>query len=324
MKKTITAILGTAAMLVFCFSAYAQNVKPQRPKITGIAHISLYSEDLDNAAALFKDYLGFGDPYFLRREGKPTFMFIKVNDRQYIEFVEDKQHRLIKYKHTAFETDDVEGMRLYLRSMGIVVPDQLDDVGTGFKSFFCKDFNGHDVEFVQYTSEGLLAQHKGENMPSTRISDTMRHVGWTCQDSPKDLAFYGYILGFTEFWRGGEDPSKINWIKMRLPDSKDYVELMLIDHDLNQEELGLYNHLDFDMDDVQATKNLLDTRRLPAGCRPAGDQSKGVCGYGLSNVYLPDDTRIELMTKIALGGTPSASTYGVPLRFDGVQSTTRK
>lgn len=313
MKKTFISL-----MLLLCpWLVMAQANKPQRPKIQGIAHISLLTDDLQNAASLFTDYLGFGQPYMVERPGKPTMMFVKINDRQYVEFVKDDNKQLKKYRHTAFEVDNAEAMRLYLQAMGVVVPDAVRDTGFGFKAFFVKDFNGNDVEFVEYINSGVLAEHKGQDMPITRISDSMRHVGWVCTDSAKDIAFYGYILGFTEFWRGGEDRSKINWIKMRLPDSKDYVELMLVDHELNQQELGLYNHLDLDMEDVAATKKLLDTRPLPEGCKPAEPQSQGVCGYGLSNVYLMDQTRVELMTKIALGGKPSNSTWGVPLRYDG-------
>ena len=293
-----------------------------RPKITGIAHISLYTEELKNAESLFKDYLGFGTAHFVKgKNGAPDMMYVKINDRQYVEFTEDKEDRLVKYLHTAYETDDVEAMRLYLRSMGVEVPEAVSVNGDlGYKSLTVRDFNRQDVEFVEYTGKGWYGKQKGKAVPPTAISSNMRHTGWICPDSDKDIDFYCRILGFTEFWRGGEKPDQINWIKLRLPDSGpngDYIELMLFDHDLDRTELGLYNHLDIEMDDVAAAKKILDTRKLPEGCKPAENQSKGVCGYGLSNVYLRDETRIELMTKIALGGTPSKSTYGKPLRYDG-------
>lgn len=318
MKK----LFFVAAVALFMIPSLlsAQTAKPERPKITGIAHIGLYTDDVPNAVQLFTDYFGFGKPYVFTLKSGTEITFVKVNDRQYIELFKDNDNRLVKYRHTAFETDDVEAMRLYLRSMGIVVPDSVTDAGLGFKSVTVQDFNGHNVEFLEYTDKGAFAADKGKNMPETRISDTFRHAGWICPDSAKDIAFYGYILGFTEFWRGGEKPDQINWIKMKVPDGTDYVELMLFDHDLDQQELGLYNHLDFDVDDVVATKAILDTRKLPEGCKPAENQSKGLCGYGLSNVYLKDQTRIELMTRIALGGTPTPSTYGKPLRYDGEMS----
>lgn len=313
MKK----FLLTAIMLLPMIAVNAQQFAPKRPPITGIAHIGLYTDDLKNAEDLFCDYLGFGKPYYIKRAGRPDMMFIKINDRQYVEFFQDTEKRLVKYRHAAFETTDVEAMRLYLQSVGIKVPDKVNDTGFGFKAFFVQDFNGHEVEFVEYVNDGLLAKEKGKNMPDTRISELFRHIGWISPDSAKDIAFYGYILGCEEYWRGGENINQINWIKMRLPESADYLELMLFDHDLDQKELGLYNHMNLDVDDVVAAKKILDTRKLPKGCPPAEEQSKGICFFGISNCYTMDATRIELMTKIPLGGKMSESTYGTPLRYDG-------
>jgi len=314
MKKILLTSLILIPMLIS-----AQTTEFKMPKIVGIAHFALYTDDLQVAADLYTDYLGYGEPYYVTtgRSATPNMMFIKINDHQYVEFFKDDANRLVKYRHTAFETEDVEAMRLYLKSKGLEVPDSVTDSGFGFKSFFTYDFNGHEIEFLEYTGDGFIGEMWGKNMPDTRISDDFRHVGWTCPDSAKDIAFYGYILGFKEFWRGGEKPDQINWIKMQIPDSHNYIELMLFDHDLNQEELGLYSHMDVDMESVQAAKEILDGRKLPKGCRPAGNQSTGICGYGLSNVYLPDGTRCELMTDVAVSGTPSPSTYGKPLRYDG-------
>lgn len=292
--------------------------RPQRPKILGIAHFSLLTDDLENAASLFTDYFGYAKPYIVERPGKPTMMFVKISDRQYVEFTKDDEQKLVKYCHTAFEVDDLEAMRIYLQMMGVKVPAAVSDAGFGFKYFFVTDFSGNEVEFVEYTSNGLLAEHKGEDLPDTRVSDIMRHVGWICKDLSKDLAFYGYILGFEEFWRGGEDYSKSQWIKLRMPDSpyNDYIEIMLYDHELDQVELGCLNHISLDVEDVPAAKALLDTRSLPAGCLPAEPQKIGACGYGQSNIYLKDKTRVEIMTKIAVGGKSTPTVYGVPVRYD--------
>ena len=292
--------------------------RPQRPKILGIAHFSAFTDDLENTASLFTDYFGYAKPYYAEREGKPKMMFIKINDRQYVEFTEDKEQRQVKYAHTAFEVDDIEAMRVYLQMMGLKVPSEIMDPGFGFKCFFVKDFSGNDVEFIQYIDKGLLAEHMGEDMPDTRISDSMRHVGWICNDLSKDLAFYGYILGFEEFWRGGEDYSKSQWIKLNMLDSpsNDYIEIMLYDHALDQIELGILNHISLDVENVPESKIILDTRSCPEGCLSAEEQKIGICGYGQSNIYTKDHTRIEIMTKVAVGGTPTPTIYGVPVRYE--------
>lgn len=292
--------------------------RPQRPKILGIAHFSLYSSNLENDAELFTKYFGYAEPYYVEREGKPKMMFVKISDRQYVEFTEDTENHFVKYRHTAFETDDIEGMRIYLQMMGLKVPSEIMDPGFGFKCFFVQDFAGNDVEFLEYTDKGLLAEHKGQDLPDTRISDIMRHVGWISKDLSKELAFYGYILGFKEYWRGGENFEKSQWIKMSMPDSPtdDYIEIMLYDHDLDQVELGILNHISLDVENVPASKEILDSRTLPEGCMPAEPQKIGACGYGQSNIYMKEKTRVEIMTKVAVGGTPTPPIYGIPVRFD--------
>lgn len=293
-------------------------VRPERPKITGIAHFGVYTDDLENTASFFSDYFGYAKPYYVEREGMPTMMFVKINDRQYVEFVKDDECRVWKYRHTAFEVEDIEAMRIYLRMMGVKVPSEVMDPGFGFKCFFIKDFSGHDVEFVQYTDSGLLAEHRGQDMPDTRISDSMRHVGWLCDDFSRDLAFYSFILGFKEFWRGGPDDNTSKWIKLAIPDSptRDYIEIMLYDQELDQAEMGCQNHIGLDVDDVDASRAILESKRIPQGCTPGEPMKVGACGYGQSNYLTLDLTRVELMTKEAVGGKPTPTIYGIPARYE--------
>lgn len=288
------------------------------PKITGIAHFSVLADDLENTAAFFSDYFGYAKPYYVEREGKPTMMFVKINDRQYVEITKDDECKEWKYRHTAFEVDDIEAMRMYLRMMGVKVPDDIMDPGFGFKCFFIKDFSGHDVEFVQYIDSGLLAEHMGQDMPDTRISDLMRHVGWLCDDFARDLAFYSFILGFKEFWRGGPDDNTSKWIKLAMPDSPDreYIEIMLYDQKLDQTEMGCQNHIGLDVDDVPAARAILESRRIPEGCTPGEPMKIGACGYGQSNYLTLDKTRVEIMTREAVGGKPTPPIYGIPARYE--------
>lgn len=293
-------------------------IRPQRPNIVGVARFCAYTDNLENAAALFSDYFGFAKPYRIEREGQPAKMLIKINDRQYVEFVKDDECRAWKYRHTAFEVDDLEAMRIYLRMMGVKVPDGAVDTGLGYKSFFIKDFSEHDVEFIQYTDTGLIAERKGKDMPDTRISDIMRHVGWLCDDFSKDLAFYSFILGFKEIWRGGPDDNTSKWIKLAMPDSptEDYVEIMLYNNELDQDEMGCQNHISLDVDDVPGTRELLLRKPIPEGCTVGEPMKVGACGYGQSNFLTMDKTRIEIMTKVPVHGKPNPTIYGIPARYE--------
>ena len=76
--------------------------------------------------------------------------FFKINDRQYIELAPEKQTGSDRLNHYALETDDAEGMRVYLASKGIKTPDHVPTGRIGNLNFMIKDPEGHDVEIVQY------------------------------------------------------------------------------------------------------------------------------------------------------------------------------
>src|SRR5438132_8528651 len=99
---------------------------PQRPRITGIAHIALYVHDIGKARAFYKDFLGFDEPFSLDKpDGGLSLTFIKINDRQYIELFPEVEAGSDRLNHISIETDNAEGMRAYLASRGVKVPAQV-------------------------------------------------------------------------------------------------------------------------------------------------------------------------------------------------------
>ena len=58
-----------------------------RPRILGVAHVAFYVSDLPRTRTFYKDFLGFDEePFTLKkRDGSERIVFIKVNDRQYLE-----------------------------------------------------------------------------------------------------------------------------------------------------------------------------------------------------------------------------------------------
>src|SRR6202158_6399706 len=69
------------------FFAYAcTGGQPTRPRILGVAHMALFVSDLSKARAFYRDFLGYEEPYVLKREdGSDRIAFIKINDDQYFE-----------------------------------------------------------------------------------------------------------------------------------------------------------------------------------------------------------------------------------------------
>ncbi len=70
------------------------------------------------------------------------------------------------------------------------------------------------------------------------ISHRILHAGLTISNDKGADAFYKEILGFSEIWRGGANDSVTNWINMRLPESTDYLEYMLVNAPPNKQQLG--------------------------------------------------------------------------------------
>src|ERR1700731_3694589 len=80
------------AMVLALASARAQmpaSSPPVRPKILGVAHIGLRTDNLDAARKFYGGLLGYQEPFGLDKpagEGPALLLtYFKVNDHQYIE-----------------------------------------------------------------------------------------------------------------------------------------------------------------------------------------------------------------------------------------------
>ena len=115
-----------AFIVIFIFSAATSLLgqeEIQRPRILGVAHIALYTSDLAKARAFYEDFLGFQEPFTLKRDdGSIRTAFVKINDRQYVELFTDPPKHDGQLNHIAIYTDNAQRMRDYLAAHGIKVP----------------------------------------------------------------------------------------------------------------------------------------------------------------------------------------------------------
>src|SRR6266851_4030395 len=226
----------------FCSSAIAH--KQTRPRILGVAHMALYVSDLQAARAFYKDFLGFAEPYVLKREdGSDRIAFIKINEDQYVELFAEAPKQDGHLNHISFFTDSAEDMRAYLASRGVKVPEKVGKGKIGNSNFNITDPDGHTVEIVQYEPDGWTRREKGKHMPDTRISMHMPHVGVLVRQLDASQKFYGDILGFQEFWRGSSSGKVLSWVNMRVPDGGNYLELMLYSTPPDAKQMGVRNHV---------------------------------------------------------------------------------
>jgi lactoylglutathione lyase len=311
-RLTVAAVSATAVGLAASF-APAQEVK--RPRITGVAHIAIYAHDVEKSLAFYRDLLGYAEPFRLNRgSGALHLAFVKVNDRQFVEVFPEKAEGTDRLNHIALEVEDAEAMRAYLASRGVKVPDKVPVGRIGNANFNVTDPDGHTVEIVQYLPGGRTAQQKGKDLPDTRVSPRIMHVGVAVASLDKAMAFYGDVLGLKETWRGSAKGRELNWVNVRVPDGDDYVEFMLYKDPPSLARLGTMHHMCLEVPDIEAAKSALEAR--PARKNYARDLEikTGVNKKRQLNLYDPDGTRIELMEPKTVDGKPAPSSRAPPPR----------
>ena len=89
--------------------------------------MALYVSDLAKARGFYEDFLGYGEPYVLKRkDGTDRIAFVKINEDQYLElFAEEPQHNDGQLNHISVATDDANAMREYLAAKDVKVPDKV-------------------------------------------------------------------------------------------------------------------------------------------------------------------------------------------------------
>lgn len=284
-------------LLIFGIFAQTSNHTPPRPPILGVAHIAFQVSDLKKAREFYGELLGYEEPFqIFNPDNSLALTYFKVNERQYIEIFPglppDRDERL---RHIAFETTDLEALRLYLQAKGVKVPDKVNTGRDGNINFTIPDPDGHGVEFVQYRPGSLHTRAKGRYVGAARISDRILHVGITVQDPAKADAFYKDILGFSETWRGGTNDNITSWINMRVPEGTDYIEYMLWTEKPDRQRLGSMHHVALQVLSIQTAMETLRERAARLGSYTIRAPNVGRNRRWQLNVFDPDGSRAELM-----------------------------
>ncbi len=285
----------------------------KRPHILGVSHMALFVTDLQKARAFYKDFLGYEEPYTLKRDdGSDRIAFIKINEDQYLELFAENPKQDDHLNHISFFTDSAEGMRSYLASKGVKVPEKVGKGKIGNSNFNITDPDGHTVEIVQYEPGSWTRREKGKYLPGTRISTHMAHVGVLVRHLEAAQNFYGDILGLQEFWRGSSSGKVLSWVNMRTPDGSDYLELMLYSNPPDAKEMGVKNHVCLVVPDIQKAVAALEASPARKNYAQAIEIRTGVNGKRQANLYDPDGTRIELMEPNTANGKPVPSSAAPP------------
>jgi catechol 2,3-dioxygenase-like lactoylglutathione lyase family enzyme len=287
MKRVALFIIAVTSTLVVAQHA------PKRPKITGIDHVDFYTTDAAANERLYTVILGLStaDPV----EPAQTQRFIV--GKQWVGYSPAPDHKTTnRMDHVAFRTDDCEALRVYLGANGITVPNGLETLKTGERSFRVKDPEGNAIEFLQPTGGQLMKMHvAGKPKPFLDpVSRRLIHTGFVVHDRAAEDHFYEDILGFHLYWYGGMKPERTEWMAMQVPDGTDWLEYMLnVKPGADLHTTGVMNHISIGVTDMKVAQAKLEAH----GWKPHGDEHSqmGRDGKWQLNIFDPDQTRVELM-----------------------------
>jgi len=287
-------VLAGSCVITLTLAAAAQMPdKPvTRPKITGISHIALYASDAAATDKYYREVIGavkIADPE------NPKGVRYAVSATQFIEVLPlPAGEGINRLDHTAWNTDDAEGMRKYLSVKAWKVPGAVTKGSDGSLWFEVKDPEGNRVRFVQPP-----AHPKVPDAPNA-IGHHIIHVGFIVHSQADEDAFYRDLLGFRPYWFGGMQDGKTDWVSQQAPNGHDWLEYMMsgpgkgIPSTMSQHTLGVMDHLSIGENSVEvAYKSMADGNRL--GAVHDEKPKMGKDGKIQFNMYDPDGTRVEMM-----------------------------
>jgi len=287
---TLRARCGVIALSLTLLASTAM-AQQNRPRITGISHMCVYSSDMAATGHFYGAILGApkrDDP----EDAKGARYYFSPS--QFVEVLPlpagDSINRMA---HVAFNTDNATGLRAYLQAGGVTVTD-VKKTSDGAQWFNTTDPEGNEVQFVQTDSKLKSA---GDPAP---ISNRVIHIGYMVKNRAAEDRFYKTLLGFRPYWYGAMQPDKLDWVSQQVPDGHDWLEYMMVGDGsttpmsrVDQRELGVLNHFSLGVPNMEkAVTTLLAADRMSP--RHDGPQM-GKDGKWQANLYDPDGTRVELM-----------------------------
>ena len=282
-------------LLALCFGlqssllAARPQEQPQRPRITGIDHVTIYVSDIKKSRQFYSEVFGLTTACPQYKASEPCFLVGTANQRLLLEQAptETTNGTLKNYlAEVAFATDNVREMRRYLLAHG-VSPGIAQKNSDGVEYFRVRDPEGNPIAFVQRVPNKV-----GYASGSKQISTHLIHAGFVVRDMAAENRFYVDLLGFRLYWYGGFKDDSVDWYEIQVADGPDWIEYMLnIPASADHKELGVQNHFSLGVKDVHAAASQLRSNGLKTFDGP----EVGRDGKDSLDAYDPDGTRVEVM-----------------------------
>jgi len=287
MRPTRLLVLISAALSLAAGLSSAQ--QPQRPAITGIAFMRVYSTDPAAAERFYGTTLGLARVAVGGSDGKWAYA---VNSRQWVEVLPHTPppSATQRMAAVAFMTRDAAGLERYLAAHGIAIVEPLHD-----GEFGVRDPEGNLVLFVDGRErEGIAKLVAAAPVSEKAASQRIIHVGFIVRDRAKEDTFWREVLGFTPYWHGGRTETETDWVSQQVPEGQDWLEYMLsASATPTLKETGGNDHFSLGTERIQSVLARLQAN----GCTDAQCRAiqVGHDGKIQLNLFDPDLTRAEFM-----------------------------
>ena len=172
-------------------------VEAQTPQVNGIAHVAFRVADLERERGFFR-VLGFEEAFSLTEGGKPTEIFVKINDHQFIELYPSKDaNSSLGLMHVCYESDSLDELNALYLSRGLKISAVVKG-GAGNLITSLHDPDGNLIEFTQYLPGSRHFEDRGKHLSRTRISDEVQGITLRVSDLATASQFYTAKLGFEQ------------------------------------------------------------------------------------------------------------------------------
>jgi catechol 2,3-dioxygenase-like lactoylglutathione lyase family enzyme len=180
----VCALLGQAA------------AQPPAPGagITGIAHIAFRVSDLDREIA-FLGKLGYEESFAITNAGKTMEVFVKINDRQFIElYPKTDASQPLGWMHVCFEAGDLNVLINYYKSTGLKAA-SVRKAAAGNLISSMNDPEGRVTEFTEYMPGSRHTLDRGQHLGVNRVSTELLGFDLPVNEGAAEKEFYT-DLGF--------------------------------------------------------------------------------------------------------------------------------
>ena len=263
----------------------------ERPAITGIAFVRMYTADSEASANFYGNTLGY------RHAESDGITRYSVNDLQWLEVEAlPSPAPASRLAAIAFTTRDAAALERYLKVHNIPIEQPL-----AHGLFAVHDPEGNLVYFVQEGAKVSGLPVTSPDAPSHRII----HTGFMVRDATVEDRFYKDLLGFHPNWHGGMHEGETDWVSVQVPDGTDWLEYMLeAGPNPSAKQLGVLDHFSLGTAHMSDVVQAL-ARNHCEGPNCAKTQM-GRDGKVQLNLFDPDLTRVEYM-EFQPTGTPCCS-----------------